>query len=443
MSDVAFPAKLLSEQWDCVYGTEQELCPEINPNNYNANFPLEDLTFPKGEFFSNGGKAYLDMNEFYEVCSPETQNPLAAVLYNRAMLHLAKKLNPTRKFLRNGAESNGFTSGYHENFFTTLSIEERYHLVPFLISLQPLIGGGLLDPQDKSYRIHQRGPHILSLKEEVASIKRGILDLRMEPLSEVDGFYRMHQVLNDPSMCVFAEFLRISTTALMIKALEQRVITPLDYDLDKSIEDLHAIGTSMSAWELSGTRPKPMSAVQVQSYFLNQIREHLHNKTPLTKFILDAWEHSLELLSANDPDYLIGYNDWATKRWLLNEQAMSYGCSIYDTPCQALEYEYHTLQFGKESLFQFFEKLKDFPMRIPNQLIYNASKKPPNNTRALARGLAVENFHMSRYYSAKANWNRIDFYKYEENTKTRVAFLEMKDPRKTYLDDLKKIINNI
>jgi hypothetical protein len=181
----------------------------------------------------------------------------------------------------------------------------------------------------------------------------------------------------------------------------------------------------------------------VQSYYLNQLRDKLPNQTQLVRFTFEIWDHALALLNKNDPDYLIGYNDWATKRWLLEEHAKHTGYSIFDQPCQDIEYEYHTLQFGKQSLFQFLEKSYDFPMSIPSRLVYQASIKPPQNTRALARACAVDRFKDSIKYSADVTWDNINFFKYQDSQKSRIAFLRLNDPRKTYLEDLKDIIDDI
>jgi hypothetical protein len=451
MSQRSFPSHLINESWDSIYGTEQELFPwkeytfDSEDDDDFFGVKQNQLTFPTPTpFFNNGGKAYLDCNIFYEVATPECANPLAAVIYDRAMIELALSLNKEHVFFRNGADHSGHTSGFHENYLTTLSTEDRVQLIPFFLSLQPLIGAGLLDPEKRIFRIHQRASHIKKIEGSYAHIDRAILDLRNEPLSSVDGFFRLHHVLNDPSLCPAADLLRIGATALVIQGFEEGSITPLDYDQTMALNDLTAISESKSKWVLDGIKPKPLSALSVQEHFLSQVKDNLKTMSPLRQYFIDLWEEGLNRLSQNDPHALIGFSDWATKGWLIGLQAKEHGCKIFDDPCLAIDSEYHQMQFGVESLFDFLQNDGTILHQIPKEHIRHAAKYPPRNTRAHARSVLLKEFQDSWSFRLSIDWDTVTINRISSDGKlVPLQVVQMPDPRNSYVYKARKAIRQV
>ncbi len=445
MAVSTIPSRLINEPWG-IYGTEQELPPFYRPQPH-----LHELCLPKycepepvyppcndcdelGGFIANGGRVYPDVEKFYEVATPECANPLSAIIYDRAMLKIATELNKNFVFYRSAADAGGHTSGFHENYLTTLSNDQRHTLIPFFLSLQPLIGGGFIDPQDSVMRIHQRGKFIKAVTGELAHEDRAILDLRDQALCEVEGLMRMHHVLNDPSLCPAADILRLGATALVLQGIEEGSIRPFEYNDDFALSDLEAIGRSQSRWMLRGAKPSPQSALSVQEHYLSEVKENLKVMSPLRTFIIRLWEDGLYRLSKNDPDALIGFNDWATKRWLIELQAQEYGCSVFDEPCLAIDQEYHAVQFGVDSLFDYLAQEGTILYQIPSRHINHATKHPPRNTRAFGRARLLGAFNKCADRKIEFGWHFIKIKQIPNkgDDSVTIVSLDMPDPKKTY-----------
>jgi hypothetical protein len=244
----------------------------------------------------------------------------------------------------------------------------------------------------------------------------------------------MHHVLNDPSLCPAADILRLGATALVIQGLEEGSIRPYEYDCDYALSDLEAIGRSQSGWMLQGAKPSPQTALSVQEHYLREVKENLNVMSPLRKFIIRIWEDGLCRLSKNDPDALIGFNDWATKRWLIDLQAQEYGCSVFDEPCLAIDQEYHAVQFGVDSLFDYLAQEGTILYQIPSRHINHATKHPPRNTRAFGRARILEAFNKCTDREIEFGWH---FIRIKQRTNkgygsVPICTLDMPDPKKTY-----------
>ena len=435
MSSFVFNPSHLAERWGRVIGSEHELHTLKGKELADSS----DAHFPKvSGFFPNGGKAYWDVGH-YEVCSPEASNPLALVCMNRATFSAAQAINGKLTFFKNSADHSGHTSGAHESYLTTLDDEQRLALVPFLIALQPLIGAGIIEEKTGNYKIHQRAQFIDELQGSDTLSSRNILNTRYEPLSKVEGFYRMHHILNDANMSPAAELIKYGATALVLQGLEEGTLAPLPYNYDHAVDDLHAVSARQNDWKLSGTKPGGLSAVAVLEHYLNNLSKGLKVRSPLRNFVLDLWAEGLYRMLNNPSTDLVGFADWATKKYVLDLVRKNEKCGLKDDPCLVADMAYHNLN-REQGVYFFTEEMGLSLLTIPQNLIDYHTMNPLKTTRAYARGKAVQLIaSMSNPTSGgSASWEQCTI----PNGSSSATVIKMDDPRKSYREEIGRVYKN-
>lgn len=382
--------EMLNEHWDTVTGTEHEL----GVINLEGKETFNEALLPSGEFVKSGARIYLDMGH-PEMSTPEASNPFQLAAVERALtlrmlkLGLGVRLYKNTGDFRGGLEENN-TFSAHENYFTCASREDLLSLVPFLVSRIIFTGSGDTSHGEDSLFLSQRAPHIVTLQSVTSTFNRGLLDSRDEPLSNVPGWYRLHHLTGDGNMCPAASLLKHGTFMLLLRLLENGELDPLLYDEGMAIEDLHEINQHTKDWELKGTVPKPMRALDVQGHYLNCVASKIKNPSPLERIVIDLWGEVLHVLEV-DPTAAAGVVDWATKALLFefneDREDRKEG-EVNKDETQSLDLEYHNID-PSEGIFYSIEELNWAPSILPKKWVEHYIDNPPKTTRAYFRGEAM------------------------------------------------------
>ena len=328
-------------------------------------------------FIPNGGRIYYDCLHI-EYASPETSNPLEAIVYGKAGELLAQKY--ASKIYKNNVDTKGDTFGAHENYFIQTSLEEVRSIIPFLITRQIFAGAGRLK-RDASYEIAQRSSKISSAVNNKTTDDRAILNTKNEPLADLLGWWRLHLILGDANMCEVADFLKLGTTGLVLDLAEDGKLPKRAYLDKKTVYDIQMISKHLSQWMCGEEK-----ATNIQREYLSAAKAY-QGRDPITDEILLRWESTLDALD-EDPMQLIGMVDWVTKKALIDQYQKQHQLPPDHPQLRNIDLQYHDT--SRDGLFYTLQKQGKIERIITDSLIEHATTHPPKDTRAFFRGNAVK-----------------------------------------------------
>ncbi|NDC26266.1 MAG: Pup--protein ligase [Actinobacteria bacterium] len=210
-------------------------------------------------FLENGARLYLDVGSHPEYATGECDNARDAVIHDRAGERILEELTDSAEqrlrdegirgtiyLLKNNLDSAGNSYGCHENYSTERALEpESYepHLVPFLATRQIFAGAGhvLQTARGPIFSIAQRSEHIWDSSSSATTRSRPIINTRDEPHADPDKFRRLHVIVGDSNMNEVATFLKLGTTHLVLRMIEDESFSLRDFTLENPIRAVRDI----------------------------------------------------------------------------------------------------------------------------------------------------------------------------------------------------------
>lgn len=401
----------------------------------------EDYGLSNSSFFVNGSKLAYDVGHA-EWSLPECRSAYEAAAYDKAADHLLIKIAPqaNKRLAANGHEGHlivtknnvdsfGHSYGCHENYqmqrdAALLTQEEfiRYiaqSLVPFLVSRQIFTGAGRLvvaSPPNSYYELSQRASFIEMVVSGDTTRERPIFNLGREGEPFASGnSRRVHLILGDANLSGWAIWIKLGTTGLLLRLIEDLFIGPVPILIDP-VAALQTISR-----DLAGTVTVPlrdggqMTALDIQWEYYDLVDEYLtlFGATSQDEALMEAWGKALEDFG-HDPMLLRDRADWAIKKQMLDVFARQQGFSLDELPTdrriltdlQAFDLRYHEL--SGEGLYH---RLYQPDTLITAAEVHQAQESPPPHTRARLRGEAIR---MGRQYDLAVRverWMDLSFEK--------------------------------
>jgi len=405
-----------------------------------------------GGFLRNGGRLYIDMGHI-EYASPECRSLRDMVAYDLAgdrMLQSALEalgVADRVAFLKNNIDHHtGATFGCHENFL--MRRQTHFHedaigtLLSFLATRQIFTGSGRVGrarisafqfetPQSLAavdFQMSQRADHIVNDVYQWVQFNRAIINARDEPLADENLFRRLHLLLGDSNMSPYATALKIGTTALALRLVEEGEL-PREVVLFDAVAATQQISHTcdvQTAVKLSDGRLR--SALEIQHSFLDCACRHFAGRDEETDWLLAQWRFVLEALESN-PEALIGGVDWLSKRWLLEAFRESEGLEWNDPWLESQDLEYHNIN-PERGLFFALPAQGDIAMFNDDAFREACFTEPPQDTRACGRGLAVSRFLDAEEYLV--NWDSV--------SNAHGVMLEMPNPMHDYRREVEEFL---
>lgn len=406
-----------------------------------------------GGFLLNGGRLYLDMGHL-EYSSPECRSLEEIVAWDMAGDRLVQgaveEMGAGEKvaFIKNNIDHHtGATFGCHENYL--MQREMQFHspvvgtLLSFLATRQVFTGAGRVGqantamfamedfgPADTvDFQLSQRADYIVNDIYQWVQFNRAIINARDEPLADHRRFRRLHLLIGDSNISPFATALKVGTTACILTLLEEGRL-PDDVILEDAVVATRLIshtGTGKCVVMLEDGRSR--DALDIQDEFLAHASRHLAGRDAETDWILESWRFTLDGLR-NKPESLIGGVDWISKKYLLETFRDEEGLEWDDPWLQSLDLEYHNIDREK-GLFYALDpcpRIAEWNARVQRP---EAVSNPPQSTRALGRGRAVE-LLQERELPYVINWDSIAIDGGES--------VKMPDPFHSYMDEVESLL---
>lgn len=379
----------------------------------NAVDDSDFKNFPR--WLSSGGYCHEDQKHL-EVCTPEVSNPVAAVVYQRAILEQVPQLfgqdNQERsiKWYANNCDWNENPSelksfGNHESYSTSLSWSKWPVLAPFLAARTLISGVGYVDDEN-NFHISQRARFIKDLQNVDTIQRRALVCTRGTETAQSKRSQRLHLICGECNLNQMALFLKIAFTALVVELAELDELPDIKFESDGLVKDTQRLSESVSTWIVDHSYKSPgawlmtsthdqISAIDLLWSYLEKIKQLFRGRDFITDLFIVVMTDTLIQLSHFEKhlDRLARRLDWVAKLWLCRFAVRE---NIPDQVLASYDLQYHRL--GKESLQRDLEKTRGAEMLVSSQLIQFAKWEAPADTRASFRGWLVKLLENDRAY---------------------------------------------
>lgn len=265
-----------------------------------------------GLHLGNGCNVYVDTGRHLEFGTPEVTNPRDIVLWEKAGERLLEKASEEVQSERdigvykNNVDYAGHTWGCHENYLVSrrLSFERiAKELLPFLITRQIYAGSGKISCVSGGigFELSQRAAFIeVAVSRETVGC-RGILNTRDEHLS-TEQYRRVHLILGDSLMSERGTFLKIGTTALLLRMMDVGVHLGDGFEFDDPVEVLHFVSRDpLCRRALRTTDGRSVTATEVQRHYLTRAEDSIGKRgiPEWGELVVREWRSVLDQLEAD------------------------------------------------------------------------------------------------------------------------------------------------
>src|SRR5215210_865770 len=370
----------------------------------------------------NGARYYVD-HAHPEYSTPECLTPRELVVHDKAGERILERsleelgrsaiAPPMLQIYKNNSDGKGNSYGTHENYLVDRALpfgDIVRDLTPFFVSRQVFTGAGKLgaeaqwDEADRSiYQLTQRADFFETEVGLETTLKRPLINTRDEPHADPDKYRRLHVIVGDANMCEVATFLKIGTTALVLKMIEDAFLP--DLSLESPVQALHEVSRDITCTaRINLTDGRQLSAVELQWEYLEHAKKYVarEDDTPENREVVERWEAVLATMET-EPLTLHRELDWVAKYRLLEGYRERDGLAWADHKLRLIDLQYHDVRRSKGLYYRLaaagkVERIAD------DEAIERAVMEPPEDTRAYFRGRCI-----ARYPDAiaAASWDSL------------------------------------
>ncbi|HMQ26701.1 MAG TPA: Pup--protein ligase, partial [Acidimicrobiales bacterium] len=312
-------------------------------------------------FLANGARLYLDVGSHPEYATPECDSIHDLVVHDKAGERILEQLLASAEqrlreegirgviyLFKNNTDSAGNSYGCHENYLTSRQDDFSHYvevLIPFFVSRQIFAGAGkvLQTARGAMFCISQRAEHIWEGVSSATTRSRPIINTRDEPHADAERYRRLHVIVGDSNMSEYANFVKIGTTSILLRMLEDRMVTFRDMTLENPIRAIREISHDMTCTRrVRLANGREASALEIQSEYLNRALRYADTKglSPLEQKALDMWEHCITGIE-KDPLSLDRECDWVIKHNLIEAYRERHGLALTDPKIALMDLQYH------------------------------------------------------------------------------------------------------
>ncbi len=356
-------------------------------------------------FLANGARLYLDVGSHPEYATPECDSVHDLVVHDKAGERILEQLLASAEqrlreegirgviyLFKNNTDSAGNSYGCHENYLTSRRDEFGHYaevLIPFFVSRQIYAGAGkvMQTARGAMFSISQRAEHIWEGVSSATTRSRPIINTRDEPHADAERYRRLHVIVGDSNMSEYSTFLKVGTTSIMLRMLEEPNVVLRDMTLENPIRAIREIShdpTCTRRVRLANGREA--SALEIQAEYLNRAQRYAASRglSPLEQKALDMWEHCLTGIE-KDPLSLDRECDWVIKHNLIEAYRSRHELPLSHPKVALMDLQYHDVNRSR-GLFYRMQGRGLVDRTCTDAEIDTAVETPPQTTRARLRG---------------------------------------------------------
>ena len=417
-----FAGALRRIRWD--YEQESPLRDARGFEPVQVREPVEEDLGLANVILPNGARYYVD-HAHPEYSTPECASPRELVVHDKAGERiLERSLRELERILpagqriaiyKNNSDGKGNSYGTHENYLVDRATpfgDIVRDLTPFFVSRQIFTGAGKLgtegqwtDERRVSYQLTQRADFFETEVGLETTLKRPIINTRDEPHADPDKYRRLHVIIGDANMCEVATYLKVGTTALVLKMIEDEFLP--DLSLVNPVNALHQVSRDVTCRTLIQLHDdRRLTPVQLQWEYLEHAKKYVEqeDRTPENAEVLVRWEEILAGLE-DDPLSLHRQLDWVAKHRVMEGYRERDGLDWADPKLRLIDLQYHDVRRDK-GLYQRLVDAGSVERLVSDAEIDRAVMEPPVDTRAYFRGRCIAKYPDA---IAAASWDSLIF----------------------------------
>ncbi|CAN5784613.1 Pup--protein ligase [soil metagenome] len=404
-------------------------------------------------FLENGARLYLDVGSHPEYATPECDDIRQLIAHDKAGERILEALvNAAEMRLReegiagqvylfkNNTDSAGNSYGCHENYLVS-----RYgefgklaeHLIPFFVSRQIFTGAGkvLQTARGARFCISQRAEHIWEGVSSATTRSRPIINTRDEPHADAEKYRRLHVIVGDSSMSEYTAWIKIATTAVLLRMLEEGIVMR-DLSLENPIRAIREISHDITCRrKVRLANGREASAIELQWEYLSRAADYVDRRDdPEMKETVRAWEECLVLLE-EDFTKLDTKVDWVMKYTMLQDYRAKHGLGLGHPKLALMDLAYHDVS-RRRGLYYLLERNGMAERYVTDAEIDTAKLEPPQTTRAKLRGEFIKTAKRRRR-DFTVDWVHLKLNDQAQRT------LLCKDPFKSVDDRVARLIASL
>jgi proteasome accessory factor PafA2 len=370
----------------------------------------------------NGARYYVD-HAHPEYSTPECITPRELVVHDKAGERILERSldevlavmpsAPPLSIYKNNSDGKGNSYGTHENYLVdraTPFANIVRDLTPFFVSRIVFTGAGKVgaeaswDERGRAlFQLTQRADFFETEVGLETTLKRPIINTRDEPHADPDKYRRLHVIVGDANMCEVATFLKIGTTAIVLKMIEDAFLP--DLTLQTPVPSFHDVSRDITLTaEIPLADGRRLTAIQLQWEYFEHARKFVErfDDTAENREVIERWESVLTALES-DPFSLHAQLDWVAKYRLATAYRERDGLGWSDAKLRAIDLQYHDVRRNK-GLYYRLESSGKVERLTTDAEVDDAVMEPPVDTRAYFRGRCI-----SRYPNAiaAASWDSL------------------------------------
>ena len=422
-------------------------------------------------FLENGARFYQDIGCHPEYATPECDDVIELLTHDKAGERIIERLSVTAEkkmrldgfygkvwVFKNNTDTPGNTYGCHENYLMERRVSFRQlasQLIPFFVTRQVFTGAGKFIRTDHGSLRYELSPRAQYIKEEISiatTTARGIINTRDEPHADRERYRRLHVIVGDSNMSEFASFLKVGTTAIILRMIEDNFIrqrlalrSPV-----KAIQEISKDTTCTHKIELENG--KRLSALELQREYLDHAKAYFERvePDPVSNRVMKYWEHALDGLEKlkfdnrglleDDPKKLRRRLDWVIKKNLIVTHLSERNPNWQPNDVLMLDLQYHNIRkeggSKRTGLYYKLERANKVERIVSDEEVDKAMHLPPESTRAKFRGRFVK-LANERKILCGVNWSYIQLYEPYQK-----LFLST-DPMKSEYEEASRMIYSI
>ena len=355
----------------------------------------------------NGARLYVD-HAHPEYSSPETTNPLDAVLWDQAgdrvALAAARHIAQTPGFAevllyKNNTDNKGVSYGAHENYLMPRATpfgEISAGLIPFFASRQVLCGSGRVGRgvtgKDVGYQVSQRADFFEAEVGLETTIRRPLVNTRDEPHAASEKYRRLHVILGDANLGQVSTYLRVGTTSLVLSLIEAGRAPAIELrDAVGAVQRISHDPTLRTVVELAdGTK---VTALDLQERYLDAARLHCGETGAddrQTLDVLSRWQWTIDTLRS-DVLAAAAQVDWIAKYRLMEQYRERHSLGWDDPRITLMDLQWADIR-PEKGLYHRLAARGVVETLFTEERIAAAVGSPPEDTRAYFRGRSLADY---------------------------------------------------
>jgi proteasome accessory factor A len=184
-----------------------------------------------------------------------------------------------------------------------------------------------------------------------------------------------------------ATFLKLGTTSLVLRMIEDEQFSLRDFTLENPIRAVRDISHDVTCTKrIRLASGRELSALDIQSEFFERATKfaRTHDVSAEETEILTRWGSTLEKIE-KDPLSLDRTCDWVTKYHLVEGLRAKEGLELDDPKVMALDLQYHDISTRRSVFYKLESRGVVERLSTANE-VSSAMTVPPQTTRARLRG---------------------------------------------------------